>query len=159
MLQFVVAGSSKLIIAAVYCTRVTHNVPRALGGAGFSLRGLVLARSNPRRLKPAPQMRRIPERLFFWQGKDVQRVATVRVTHVGKDCARDVARAAAAQACGDGDVLFAGDAEGYGEALHRGAEARLPQRFSGAGVDGAEDAVDVSDESDAAGGGENGGEE
>ena len=79
--------------------------------------------------------------------------------NVGQDRARDVARAAAAEACGDGDVLFAADAERHGETLHRCAEASLPQHFAGVDVDGAEDAVEIADERDAAGGRKHGGEE
>src|SRR6266849_4284259 len=68
---------------------------------------------------------------------------------IRQDCAGDVPRAAAAESCGDGDILFAADAERYGEALHGSAESNLPEGFSCVHVDGAEVAVEVADERDA----------
>jgi hypothetical protein len=94
----------------------------------------------------------IPPSRFFRQRKHIKRVAARRIVNVRKDRARHVARAAAAEAGGDGDILFAADAERYRKTLHRCAEAGLPQRFSGVDVDGAEDSVEIADERDAASG-------
>ena len=93
-----------------------------------------------------------PSFLLFRQSEDVQRVAACRIVNIGQDCARYISWAAAAEACGDGDVLFASDAERYGKTLHRCAEAGLPQHFAGVDVNGAEDAVEIADKCDAASG-------
>src|SRR5689334_478892 len=77
--------------------------------------------------------------------------------HVRGEDTWDHARAAATEATRHSDVLLAADAEGEREALHGGAEARLPKFLTGLDVDRAEDAVHVAHESDAAGGGKHGG--
>src|SRR6266550_6126031 len=87
--------------------------------------------------------------LTIRQCEDVQGVACRGRMDVGQDRSRHVSRAAAAKACGDGNVLFAADAECYGEALHGRAEADLPQDLAGTHLDGAEVAVEVADERDA----------
>src|SRR6266481_1085060 len=86
--------------------------------------------------------------LTIRQRENVQRIAGRRRVDVGQDRSRHVSRAAAAKACGDGNVLFAADAECYWEALHGSAEANLPQDFSCVHIDGAEVAVKVADERD-----------
>ena len=83
------------------------------------------------------------------QSEHVQRIAVLRVVNIGQNRSRNVPRAAAAEARGDSDILFAADAERYGETLHRCAEANLPEDFSGVHIDGAEVAVEVPDEGDA----------
>src|SRR5258708_7817209 len=86
-------------------------------------------------------------RLFaIRQRENVQRVTALRVVDVGQDRARDIPRAAAALSCGDGDILFAADAEGYREALHGSAEPNLPEGFSCVHVDGSEVAVEITHE-------------
>src|SRR4051812_27789513 len=60
------------------------------------------------------------------------------------------ARAAAAVAGRDGDVLASVDRERHGESLDRRAEARFPQDLAGLDVEGAEHAIEVADERDAA---------
>src|SRR5262245_27254489 len=87
---------------------------------------------------------------FLRQREDVQRVAALRMLDVRTDRARDVARAAAAKAGCDRDVLTAADGEGDGRALHGGAEPRLPQRLPGLHVERAERAIEIADEADAA---------
>src|SRR6267378_6378077 len=82
------------------------------------------------------------------QRENVQRVAVRRRVYVGQDRSRHVSRAAAAEACGDGNVLFAADAECYWKTLHGRSKTNLPQDFSCVHIDGAEVAVKVADERD-----------
>jgi hypothetical protein len=83
------------------------------------------------------------------QCENIQRVAGRRRVDVGQDRSRHISRAAAAESCGDGDILFAADAERDRKALHGGSEPDLPEDLAGVHIDGAEVAVEIADERDA----------
>src|SRR3954465_1371920 len=87
----------------------------------------------------------------FRQCEHIQGVACSRHADLGDDRARHDTRAAAAGgAGGDGDVLPTAGGEGHRIAHHGRAEARLPQRLPGLDVKGAEGAIEIADEADAA---------
>src|SRR6185503_11187410 len=88
------------------------------------------------------------------QREDVDGVAVQRMLHVRADGARDLPRAAAAEAGGYRDVFAAADAERHRVALHRRPEPRLPERLARPHVEGAEHAIEIADKADAAGGGQ-----
>src|SRR5262249_40269334 len=92
------------------------------------------------------------------QAEHVQGVPRARMRDVGRDGRRHVPRTAAAKSSGDRNVLMAVDGERDRIALHGGAEAGLPQHAAGADVVGAEVAIEIADERDAAGGREDAGE-
>ena len=87
---------------------------------------------------------------LIWQLEHVQRVAVRRMLDLRRDRPRHAARAAAAEPRRDRDVLLAAGAERDRESLHRRAEPRLPQHFAGLDVEGAEVAIEIADEGDAA---------
>lgn len=82
--------------------------------------------------------------LFLRQRKNVQRIAVQRIANIRQDSSRHIPGAAAAEACRDGDVLFAADAERYRKSLHRRPQANLPERFTGTYVNGAEVAINIA---------------
>src|SRR5207248_10190429 len=88
--------------------------------------------------------------LALRQSEHVERVAVQRMAHIRFDGPRDIARAAAAKTGGYGDILLAVDAETHREALHRGAQPRLPQLLARRRVESMEGAVEITDKRDAA---------
>src|SRR6266700_7603794 len=80
------------------------------------------------------------------QSEHIDRIAVQRVPHIRFDGPRDIARAAAAKTGRYGDILLAVDAATHREALHRGAQPRLPQLLACRGVESVEGAVEIAHE-------------
>src|SRR5258706_8434795 len=110
-------------------------------------------------MHPVLTQRECSPLFVFRQSKHIQRVAVPRIMNVRQNRARHITRTAAAEACGDGDVLLAVNAERHGKTLHRSAKSNLPERFSGIDIHGAKRAVEITDERDASRSREHGGEE
>src|SRR5262245_19663940 len=74
----------------------------------------------------------------------------------GRDHARHVAWASAAQPRSDRNVLFGADRERNRITLHRSTQSRLPEHLAGFGADREEIAVEIAGECDSTSGGEYG---
>ena len=97
--------------------------------------------------------------VLLGQRKDINRLSRLGAMHFLQHGRRLLHRAAALRAGGDRDKLFAVHTEGYGETLNTSAKPCFPQRFSGLDVQGAEDAVEITDKANVARGGNDAGEE
>src|SRR5579863_3576721 len=91
-------------------------------------------------------------RIFVWQCENIERIAALRMVHIRFYHAWNVAWTAAAKPCGDGDVLFAADAERHGKALHRRAQASLPEHLAGVHVQRSEITVQIANKRQSAAG-------